>query len=321
MTYLLAIIATAAYQRAFGDVTGAGMLLLFGPRWWLLLPWTVLVVVSAVSSWRLVVIALVGVLITLVGVTEFELPLRWPVSPDRHALRVVTYNTDRSPELAWRIRGDLAEWGADVVLLQDCKTVVADSLTAIAATTTGLTVHSTPEFCFVSRLPVESVELMPSLVRPGTRGVGRFGNVARYRVRTAQGVLPVYSLHLESPRDALWAARGLNFAQLRQSILVRGADSHLAAEWVSRGDSALVVGGDFNLSTGSAILRRDWGDLSDAFAVAGFGFGNTMFAGRFAVRIDHVLVSRALVVERVALLRDYPSEHQPVVVDLGWRGR
>ena len=60
-------------------------------------------------------------------------------------------------------------------------------------------------------------------------------------------------------------------------------------------------------------------DLTNAFAEVGVGFGYTMFAGHYAVRIDHVMVPKTLVVERVELLRGYPSEHQPVVVDIGRR--
>lgn len=311
------MIATALYARLWGDVTGPGMLLLFGPRWWLLLPWIVVMPAALFVSWRLGVIAVCGAAIGLFGVTEFELPLRVPRSNGERAIRLVTYNTDRSPQLATRIRDDLAAWDADVVLLQDCKTIVGDSLRSIA----GITVHSTPEFCIASRLPIDTVEILPQSDRQESGAVGKYGSIARYRVRTAHGVIPIYSLHLESPRDALWSARNFDLSLLRKSIAVRGADSRRASAWVNRSDSAFVVAGDFNLPTGSAILRSDWADLSDAFSVAGFGFGNTMFAGHFAVRIDHVLVPSTLAVSDVEVRRGYPSEHQPLIVDINWRTR
>ena len=45
-----------------------------------------------------------------------------------------------------------------------------------------------------------------------------------------------------------------------------------------------------------------------------------MQAGIFPVRIDHVLVPESLEPVGAWVLRGYPSEHQPVVVDLEWRG-
>jgi endonuclease/exonuclease/phosphatase (EEP) superfamily protein YafD len=79
-----------------------------------------------------------------------------------------------------------------------------------------------------------------------------------------------------------------------------------------------VVAGDFNLPQGSGILRQDWGALENAFSARGWGIGYTMYAGKFAVRIDHVLVSPMLMTERVVLARGFPSEHQPVLADIAW---
>lgn len=235
----------AVYIDAYGDVNGIGMLLLFGPRWLFMLPWALLVPATLLARRkRIVIVALVGVLVTRFSVMEFELPAPFRDSASRRALRVVTYNTDQSTDLAVRIRADLARWSADVVVLQDCNPVVSDSLRVID----GIIVNVTREFCMISRMPVESIDLAPSRARQDVDGVGRIGNAIRYRVRTVNGVLPIYSIHFNSPRDALWSARGLDFK-----------------------------------------------------------------------RIDHVLVPKALVVEAVVLERGFPSEHQPVVVDLGWR--
>ena len=314
VAYLLAMIVVAVYLRLAGDVTGLGMLLLFGPRWWLLAPWALLLPISLLGSWRVRLVAGVGVAITLFAAAGFEIPNRVSAPQTRRVMRLVTYNTDRSAILALTIRNDLARWNADVVVLQDCKTVVAETLKRIP----GVFVHVTNEFCLVSRFPVEGVD-EPTVVQPSGGHVGAFGKAIRYRIRTPSGVIPVYAVHLQSPRDALWAARNLNFERLRESIIVRRRDSHMTSEWVRRTDSAFVVAGDFNLPYGSDILRNDWGDLTNAFAEAGVGFGYTMFAGHYAVRIDHVMVPKTLMIERVELLRGYPSEHQPVVVDIGWK--
>jgi endonuclease/exonuclease/phosphatase family metal-dependent hydrolase len=303
------------YFRTSADASPIGMLLAFGPRWWLILPWLVLVPVAFFARLPGILAATIGLAVTLFGVCGFEIPAWRSPATARPAFRLVTYNTDRSALLASELRADLAAWDADIVLLQDCKTVVADSLRAIAPR--GLFVSS--EFCMASRFKLVGVDSAPPRVRTGTDVVGRFGNILRYRLQIPGGELPVYSVHLESPRTALWAARNLEFSRLETSIVVRGADSEHATQFVARNDSAFVVAGDFNLPYGSAILERDWGDLTNAFADRGVGFGYTMWSGRYAVRIDHVLTPSTLAPTAIRVERGHPSEHQPVIVDMAWR--
>ena len=72
----------------------------------------------------------------------------------------------------------------------------------------------------------------------------------------------------------------------------------------------------FNTPVESRIMRRHWGHLTNAFSVAGTGFGTTKHNGWIRVRIDHVLASDDWHVERVQLGRETYSDHRPVVVDL-----
>ncbi len=304
------------YLQLQADRTPLGMLLLFAPLWWLSFPWILLVPLAFAKSWRVGSVALLGAVVTLFGVSRFEVPEVFSPDADKRALRIVSYNTDRSARLADRVRSDIAAWDADVVLFQDCKTIVSDSLRAI----TTLTVHVTPEFCFATRLPVEQVDSLRTVLRPGTQGVGRFGRAMRYVVKTNGGSLPIYSVHLESPRDALSAALHLNFTLLQNSVNWRTMDSRLTSNWISRADSAFVVAGDFNLPAGSRVLNDDWGDLVSALSARHLGFGHTMIAGKHRVRIDHVFAPPTLVPEVVRLYRGFPSEHQPILVDYAWRG-
>ena len=302
----------ALYLRRSGDVTPWGMLLLFGPRWVLLLPWIVLVPAAWLAGRRVAVAALMAALFTAAAVAGFETPSISGAAPARHAIRLVTYNTDRSPQLPLTIREDLRAWHADLVILQDCHSALTDSLRAAA----GDRAQRVSEFCIVSALPIRRIDELP----PPSPGVPRTSAV-RIEVETSNGPVAVFGVHFQSPRDALWAARNLDFALLERSIAQRSINSRRVAEWVGRAGMPVVVAGDFNIPQGSTILRRDWGALRNAFSARGWGFGYTMFAGKFAVRIDHVLVDPALVTERVELPRGYPSEHQPVVVDIAWPAR
>ena len=303
------------------DANALGMLLGFAPRWWAVLPWALLLPLSFFAGRRASVAAAVGAAVSLFGIAQFELPALSTWRQNERArpdIRVVSYNTDLSTTLAYRIRADLRAWDADIVLLQDCKTELFDSLRVVVP---HAYVHD--RFCYASRWPLVNVADATKL--KGANGTLRlYRDAVRFRVRTPFGVLPVYSVHFPSPRYALGAARWFTpralLPRLRESLAERGSVSAGVSRVVNRAQSHFLVAGDFNLPFGSAILQRDWGDLTNAFAHAGFGFGHTMQAGIFPVRIDQVLVPSGLVPTQARVLKGYPSEHQPVIVDLLWRG-
>jgi endonuclease/exonuclease/phosphatase (EEP) superfamily protein YafD len=309
--HLVAMLAGAMLVAVTGDRTGLGMLVLFAPRHWLLILSVLLLPIAAAVSVRTGLVAVVALLLALFPIAMLEVPVPWRPRAADPVLRLVTWNTDRSRQVAWRLRDDLQRWDADVVLLQDCKTETADSVRALR----GVRTWTSPEFCVISRLPIDSIRELPS--RDDLPG--RFGRALRLQVQHAGRQLAIYSVHLESPRDALWAALHLDFSKLAPNIEWRGLDSHRIASWLSPADSSAIVAGDFNLPAGSAILRRDWGRFRNAFSDAGFGLGHTMFAGRHAIRIDHVLLTPSLAARSARVLRGYPAEHQPVLVEVGWK--
>ena len=319
----LTAVAVWALLAAINDAGPVGMLLGFAPRWWATLPWLVLVPAALRLGRGTTAVALAGALVTLLGVAQFTWPSRLsalPVgAPTRGDIRVVTYNTDISASLADRLRRDVQAWDADIILLQDCKTVVADSLRAIF----GVAAVN-DRFCIASRWPMLGLDDAASLATPSDPRLPPSLFAVRVRVQTPYGIIPVYSVHLPSPREALAAARWPDPAnllpKLRRSLADRGAASAAVSAIVSRKDPRFIVAGDFNLPYGSALLQRDWGDLTNAFAHTGFGFGHTMQAGIFPVRIDHLFVPERLEPVGARVLSGYPSEHQPLVVDLEWKG-
>lgn len=308
--YALITLALGAYLRFVGDSSSIGTLLLFGPRWMLVLPWAALVLLAMFVSRWLVAIAVAAAAFTAFVVADFEVPSVGNRASGPYALRLVSYNTDRSRRLSEQLRDALTEWNADVVLLQDCNSSIEDSLRAIA----GRSMQRTGEYCIASRIPVERVDTMPTI------GVGFSRTISvRVRLRTTRGPIDVFAVHFESPRDALGAARRLDFSHLNESTERRKVNSRTVMHWHNESTAPTIVAGDFNLPTGSTALREDWSEMQDAFAERGWGFGYTMFAGRHAVRIDHVLLSEALAATEMKVLRGYPSEHQPLVVDIAWR--
>lgn len=313
--YAATALLIAFIVRGAGDRNALGMLLLFAPRHLLVLPGVLLAPLALASSYRMGGIALLALLTAAFPLGMFEVP--WPrsVRAEPPVIRLVTYNTDGHHSTAWRLRSDLDLWDADVILLQDCRAETADSARALVE----WHLQITSEFCVLSRLPILEVEEMPPPMDLSSPMKGQLGRALRFRVSTEFGPLAVNTIHLGSPREALWAARNLDFSGLTENIELRSRDSRIASAWTQSQDSLAVVAGDFNLPAGSAILARDWGHFRNAFSDVGLGFGHTMFAGRHAIRIDHVLLSPALAAKSARVLRGYPSEHQPVLVEFGRR--
>jgi endonuclease/exonuclease/phosphatase (EEP) superfamily protein YafD len=307
--YALGMALVAVAVATAGDRNALGMLLLFGPRWLLVFPWALLVPLALLKSRGLTLTAIAGAVVTLFWVSGFEVPSPkaiWHGARAGQALRVVTYNTDMSVVLASRIGPDLLAWDADVIVMQDC---APETAAAMQAAGSRYQLFRESEFCIASRLPMRSpVQLH------GTRKEGR---AVAFSVEWQGAPIRIGTVHLPSPRTALFAARQGSGDLLEESVQQRAVASGAIAAWMREGERGpIVVAGDFNLPVESRALRRDWRWLRNAFSEAGWGFGHTMFAGRHRVRIDHVLVSREFTVRGVHLLSGFPSEHQPVVAEL-----
>lgn len=330
--YLVAMSASAVVVHFFGDRSALGTLALFAPRHLTPWPWALLVPLSITVSRRLLAAALLGLGITLFAVSGFQLPsaaavaarfsnsapITAPINAANSAhLRVVFYNTDASRTLGSRVRTDVDAWDADVAALVDCRPDVQAALRNVPNTTLVVT----PFLCMLTRHTVVSHEPLPNARLSSERALSPSRSLRAHRFTLDVRGEPVtlYVLHLTTPRDALWAARNFDLSKLDANTQLRALDSNISSRWVDRAAPGLLVMGDFNLTVESVIYRRDWGDLTNAFSDAGFGFGRTMFAGWHRVRIDHVLTGPALRAERVRVLRGYPSEHQPVMADLVWR--
>ena len=100
---------------------------------------------------------------------------------------------------------------------------------------------------------------------------------------------------------------------------IRGIEARLAREWVTTGSGPLLVLGDFNTPVESAFFRDQWGDLADAFSVAGVGFGITKHNGWIGARIDHVLASDEWHVDRAVVDTQQLSDHSALIVDVTLR--
>ena len=148
---------------------------------------------------------------------------------------------------------------------------------------------------------------------------GGAGYVVRFLLDGPHGPIRAANLHLETPRKGLEGLMSGDRRRLQNNTDIRGIESKLARAWVADGSGPLVVLGDFNTPVESNFFRESWGDLSDAFSVAGTGLGMTKHNGWIRVRIDHVLTSDEWHVDHARVEDEAYSDHRPLIVDLTLR--
>jgi endonuclease/exonuclease/phosphatase (EEP) superfamily protein YafD len=107
--------------------------------------------------------------------------------------------------------------------------------------------------------------------------------------------------------------------RMQNNTEIRGIEARLARSWVTAGAGPLVVLGDFNTPVESVFFREAWGDLDDAFSVAGIGLGTTKHNGWIGARIDHVLVDDDWHVGRATVDSQRLSDHSALIADLTLR--
>ena len=316
--YTLTVVGCWVLLWGLGDRWWLGTIVLFGPRWVLLLPILPLMGLAAWQRRRLLIPLSISGLIVVFPIMGARVNLGAPeaaaMTPDAR-LRVMTFNVQNGYTLTravWEILGSIAP---DIAAFQECSREMFNQLVELPE----WHAHHEGGLCFASRFPIDTVFVMN---RESLESIGGSGQVARYVVRTPRGPLQVTNLHLDTPRQGLepitsgQLSTGLR--KLREKTLVRDIESRNARRWVEDGPPPRVVLGDFNLPVESVIYQRYWSDMGNAFDQVGRGFGRTRLNGWIKARIDHVLHSADLVPIRAHVGPELGSDHRPMIADLQW---
>ena len=313
--YAACALAVPAVLGRLGDHWWPTTVFMFGPRWVVALPLVLLLLAALflrprLLPWLLALGALVGVL-----VLGFNLPWRRLAAPApaAPAFRLLTWNVGGGgQERALASPAFLASArGVDVVVLQECRPSDREGLP-------GWHTHFDAGQCLMSRLPLARTDDRP---RGDMWKLGGSGAIVSYEIEAPGGRFSLTNVHLETPREGLDALRyqgALGSGELERKNAQRRLEARLAREWVDTGPPLpRIVAGDFNMTCDSAVFREAWGDLTDAFSAAGFGFGHTKTTRFIGVRIDHVLVDRSWRVQSAEVEpKDPGHDHQALVVEL-----
>lgn len=319
--YFAAAAIVAALLWGMGDRNELGTILLFMGRWVFLLPLVVLVPLVAWLRARMLLPLALGAAVVLGPVMGFRTGWRRLLpSPVGERIRVVSFNAGGGRVAAQLLPSMLDRWQAQIVGFQEC----GEELATAARFVRGWNLHTSRDLCFLSRFPIESAAVMDRsaldrIKQSEANESGGAGYVVRFVLRGPRGPIRAANLHLETPRKGFEGLMSGDQRRMHNNTQIREIESKLARSWVSAGTGPLVVLGDFNTPIESVFFRESWGDLDDAFSVAGFGLGITKHNGWIGVRIDHVLTSDEWHVDRATVDDQRVSDHSALIADLTLR--
>jgi vancomycin resistance protein VanJ len=310
--YLLTVLTLWIGLLTAADLWWPATLLLFSPRWLLLLP-PVPFLLAAVLRPRLLV-PLVATLVLVAGpLMGFCVP--WQsfqgAAPCGRHFRVLTCNMHYTTKDPTELDRLLAASRPDIVALQEWRGPSEFAALPRAEWHT----HRLDAQLLVSAYPI----------RRGTRlGGGSSsanGLVMRYELETPLGLVTLFSVHLASPRQGLYTVvheRGQAPEGLEDASRLRWGQSENLARAARAVEGPVLLAGDFNTPPESAIFRRPWSGFTDAFGSAGWGWGYTFIGGRTLVRIDHILAGPGWNCDSCWVGPNVGSPHRPLLADLTW---
>lgn len=311
LAFLGSSLFAAGLLWGLSDVWWPATVLLFGPRWVLLLPLALLIPLAAVWDRQLIPLLLLSGLILLGPVLGFRTGLRWPVAEraTEPVVQVITLNARGGGTLLTSPLNLLAEWDPDIMALQEC----GPGLVAELEKDSSWKVDSRSGVCLVSRLPILDVTEME---RDALEFAGGSGVVVTYTLDLGGRPIRVTNVHLETPRAGFELVRSgrlrAGIPKVSEKSILRGIELKRAATWAEDIAGPQIVLGDFNTPPESRLYRREWSHWRNAFSVAGRGLGGTRLNGWIRARIDHILVNGDWRVLEAWVGEDVGSDHLPV---------
>jgi len=311
LSFLILALVALGLIWGLSDRWWPATVLLFGPRWILLLPLSVLLPLASFRD-RPLVFPLVLAGLTVIGpVMGFQLGWRslFPGESQVRDLQVVSFNALGGNSLIRTPANLLADWGVDIIAFQECGTELGAALRRIP----GWHVDTRSGLCLVSRFEIVDVAEME---REALQFAGGAGVVATYELDLDGEPLFLTNLHLETPRAGFELIRAGRLRggilKVREKSLLRTIELRQARAWTDGFDGPHLVLGDFNTPQESRPYRQAWAGWQNTFSLAGSGLGGTRLNGWIRVRIDHILANEEWKVMEAWLEEDVGSDHLPI---------
>lgn len=320
--YLGCVVALELIAFLGGDRWWFATVVLYSPRWLAAIPLVILLPLATYSHCRSLIPLFLGALIVFGPFMGFRLGLgktHTPVKSGSPVIRVLTCNIDNGSFSKKALSMLIRESRADIVALQECsgeiKLEMPPGWNGIREGGHGI----------FSRYPLDRCQTVP-VFRPPEKWP--MICMLQCIVQAPGGEVAFGSIQLPTPRPGLQAMLDRRMilnpwrrGELEKLTEYRWRASREVRQAVDLISYPVIIAGDFNMPTDSAIFRDVWGKYADAFSVAGFGYGLTQRASykqiTIGARIDHVLAGEGLVPLVCETGPDVGSDHLPLIADIG----
>ncbi|MFN0195615.1 MAG: endonuclease/exonuclease/phosphatase family protein [Planctomycetaceae bacterium] len=316
--YLIHVVSESHY---------VGVILTYFPRMPYLIPSACLCVLIWRRSKVLAAVNLLALFWVLGPVMEFHWNSSQATTSASAPLKVISCNVQGyAPDFS-DLMNELVTLRPDILVLQESG-AEHDLLQSAYPPETWHRV-SYHEFRIISRYPVE---LRAEKCITMKIGKWPYCSAICAKVDGPGGEFYLFNIHQLTPRHEL--------AQLSLSSIWNGtAGQQIAIRHKTRDDEAaqirqyverlrkdkpFLIAGDFNTPSSSSFFRKHWGDLSNAFDVAGKGYGYTANCDTKSnwprgfpwSRVDHILTSAHWQIDRCRVGSSNGSDHRLMMAEL-----
>lgn len=303
--YGLFVVVALLLLWVVGEGWGPATLLLYCPRWAVLLPALPVGLAAAACRRRALLGVAVAAAVWVGAGMGYQVRVADTGPRPAGGFVVLSWNTNGRILRPTGFRALLAEAAPDVVLLQEWNAAEPEP-----AFGPGWNVVPAPHGLWAA-----SPHPVRLATDPAPVAFGRPGAAAAFDVAAPGRPARVVNVHLPTPRPGIAAALARFPGGLDELSAVTADQDQAsgAARPLAAGPGLFVVAGDFNLPGESRVFRRHWGDLRDAFAEAGVGFGYTKFTRWHGIRIDHILHDPGAACDWCRVGPDLGSDHYPLL--------
>jgi vancomycin resistance protein VanJ len=304
--------------RFLGDRWWPATILLFAPRWPMLLPLLVLLP-WAYRRGKLIWLPCITGLFIIGPLMGFQIPWRHLFSgaPSTLPIRLLVCNVHLHELNAPALDAYILASNPQVVALED----YSGRNPSHVLTGPTWNVYRLGEILLATHYPIERVHdfhLERVAAPDDIEKPRRVGAAACFDLRTPNGLLHLVDLHLASPHMGFRTLRhhpGLAAWRLEANSDRRWNESQVISDWLSTQAGPVILAGDFNTPAESVIYRHFWSDYTDAFPSVRFGFGYTHLTSMSELRIDHVLTAPGVSFTGCQIGPPCGTPHRPFVVD------
>ena len=322
--YVAVVLVVWLLLHLAGDRWWFASLLLFGPRWFGLLPLLVIVPLATVMRPRLLLPVGLVTFLFVFWVMGFWVAWPWQswLAGQGQAVNLLTCNV-QGGEGGWdRFRQLLYCERPDIVALQEVSGELESPFPE------DWHVVREGQLLIASPHPIRDMRTWYRREPPAEWPP----LLALYAIVDCPGrSTAVCNIHLTSPHHGITETldrhtgvsidRSKNLTRLNE---LRQQESESLSAWIGELPQVDILLGDFNLPVESRIYNQSWSDYRNAFSHAGFGVGYTRWVRihnfEYGARIDHILTSDNWKTAQSYIGRHIGSDHMPLVAEVRWAG-